>query len=84
MPHLISRKGNIVNISSIAAKRPMPGAAAYCVSKAGVDMLTQQTALEMASKVPHQCMCLWKKLCKVVACADCQPSFKGGYVLVLT
>ena len=52
MPHLISSKGNIVNISSIAAKRPMEGAAAYCVSKAGVDMLTQQTALEMAPKVP--------------------------------
>lgn len=51
MPHLIRSKGNIVNISSIAAKRPMQGAAAYCVSKAGVDMLTQQTALELAPKV---------------------------------
>lgn len=29
----------------------MQGSAAYCVSKAGVDMLTQQTALELAPKV---------------------------------
>ena len=47
----MSSKGSIINISSIAAKRPMQGSAAYCVSKAGVDMLTQQTALELAPKV---------------------------------
>ena len=29
----------------------MLGAGAYCVAKAGVDMLTQQCALELAAKV---------------------------------
>lgn len=51
MAHLVNSKGNSINISSIAAKRPMHGAGAYCVAKAGVDMLTQQCALELAPKV---------------------------------
>ena len=40
--------GSIVNISSGAAKIPMPGAADYSVSKAGVWMLTRVLALELA------------------------------------
>ena len=40
--------GAIVNISSGAAKLPMPGRADYCVSKAGVWMLTKVLALETA------------------------------------
>ena len=42
------RPGSIVNIASIAAKVPLPGAADYCVSKAGVWMLTKVLALELA------------------------------------
>lgn len=42
--------GAIVNISSAAAKIPMPGSAEYSVSKAGVWMLTRCLALELA---PH-------------------------------
>ena len=40
--------GSIVNIASVAAKRPLLGAADYCVSKAGVAMLTQVLAAEMS------------------------------------
>ena len=40
--------GSIVNISSGAAKIPMPGSAEYSVSKAGVWMLTKVLALELA------------------------------------
>ena len=40
--------GTIVNIASAAAKVPLPGAADYCVSKAGVAMLTKVFALEVA------------------------------------
>jgi len=47
---LIESKGSIVNISSVAGLRPYGGITPYCVSKAGVDMLTQCTALEFA---PH-------------------------------
>ena len=42
--------GAIVNISSGAAKVPMPGSAEYSVSKTGVWMLTRCIALELA---PH-------------------------------
>jgi NAD(P)-dependent dehydrogenase (short-subunit alcohol dehydrogenase family) len=41
-------KGSIVNIASGAAKIPIVGAADYCVSKAGVWMLTKVLALELA------------------------------------
>jgi NAD(P)-dependent dehydrogenase (short-subunit alcohol dehydrogenase family) len=44
------RGGSIINIASGAAKIPIPGAAEYCVSKAGVWMLTKVLALEVA---PH-------------------------------
>ncbi|MGE5595376.1 MAG: SDR family NAD(P)-dependent oxidoreductase [Hyphomicrobiales bacterium] len=42
--------GSIVNIASGAAKIPLPGAADYCVSKAGVWMLTKVLALELANQ----------------------------------
>jgi len=41
-------QGSIVNIASVAAKRPLIGAADYCVSKAGVSMLTQVMAAELS------------------------------------
>jgi len=50
LPHLIKTKGNIVNISSVAAKRPSAGNMCYCISKAGMDMMTKSLSFEMA---PH-------------------------------
>ena len=49
-PELIKGKGSIVNLSSVAGLRPYGTVLAYCVSKAGVDMLTRCVALELA---PH-------------------------------
>ncbi|MCP4537450.1 MAG: SDR family oxidoreductase [Chloroflexi bacterium] len=50
MPHLVERKGNVVNVSSVNGVRSFPGVLAYCVSKAALDQLTRCVALEMASK----------------------------------
>lgn len=51
IPHLKGVKGAaIVNVSSVTGRRPYPGVGPYCVAKAGVDMLTQVLALELA---PH-------------------------------
>lgn len=50
MPHLIARKGNVVNVSSVTGLRSFPGVLAYCVSKSAVDQLTRCSALEVAAK----------------------------------
>jgi NAD(P)-dependent dehydrogenase (short-subunit alcohol dehydrogenase family) len=50
VPHLIERKGTIVNVSSVNGLRSFPGVLSYCVSKAGVDQLTRCAALELAAK----------------------------------
>ncbi len=47
---LIATRGAIVNLSSVASLRPYANLAAYCVSKAAVDMLTRCAALDFA---PH-------------------------------
>lgn len=47
---LKKKKGSVVNLSSVAATRPYGGLAAYCVSKAAVDMITRCAALDFA---PH-------------------------------
>jgi NAD(P)-dependent dehydrogenase (short-subunit alcohol dehydrogenase family) len=49
-PHLIARKGAVVNVSSVNGLRAFAGVLAYNVSKAAVDHLTRCAALEMA---PH-------------------------------
>ncbi len=49
-PHLIARRGAIVNVSSVTGLRAFPGVLAYAVSKAAVDHLTRCAALELA---PH-------------------------------
>ena len=45
-----SKNGSIVNISSQAAFVPLPQHTSYCISKAGMDMLTKMMALELGSK----------------------------------
>jgi NAD(P)-dependent dehydrogenase (short-subunit alcohol dehydrogenase family) len=42
------RGGCIVNVSSVLAAAPLARAAAYCASKAGLEMLTRVLALEWA------------------------------------
>jgi meso-butanediol dehydrogenase/(S,S)-butanediol dehydrogenase/diacetyl reductase len=47
IPHMIKGGGgSIINIASVGGLRCLPGFPAYCSSKAGLIMLTQQTALD--------------------------------------
>src|SRR5690606_34561237 len=46
LPFLLARKGTIVNIGAGAAEQPFDGMSAYCVSKAGLVMLTRMLAFE--------------------------------------
>lgn len=47
IPHMIEDGGgSIINIASVGGKRCLPGMPAYCSSKAGLIMLTQQAALD--------------------------------------
>jgi NAD(P)-dependent dehydrogenase (short-subunit alcohol dehydrogenase family) len=47
IPHMIKAGGgSIINIASLGGMRCLPGMPAYCTSKAGLIMLTQQTALD--------------------------------------
>jgi NAD(P)-dependent dehydrogenase (short-subunit alcohol dehydrogenase family) len=50
LPSLIARKGNVVNISSVAGTRSFPNVLAYCVSKAALDQFTRCASLELAPK----------------------------------
>ena len=50
LPHLVERKGSVVNVSSVTGVRAFPNVLAYCASKAAVDQLTHCAALEVASK----------------------------------
>lgn len=45
------RNGCIINISDVHAKRPLKEHTLYCISKAGLDMLTKALARELATKV---------------------------------
>lgn len=47
-PHLKSRRGTVINVSSVNGLRSFPGVLAYCVSKAAVDQLTRCAAIELA------------------------------------
>ena len=47
LPYLVEKKGNIVNVSSIAGLRAYPGALAYKMSKAAMDQMTRCVALEV-------------------------------------
>ncbi|MFO7600541.1 MAG: SDR family oxidoreductase [Candidatus Desulfacyla sp.] len=47
IPHMIQGGGgSIINISSLGGLRCLPGMAAYCTSKAAINMLTKQAALD--------------------------------------
>jgi meso-butanediol dehydrogenase/(S,S)-butanediol dehydrogenase/diacetyl reductase len=51
IPHMLKEGGgSIINISSLGGMRCLPGMPAYCSSKAGLIMLTQQAALEYGRK----------------------------------
>ena len=51
-PHMMKAgKGKVVNISSIAAIKTFRNRVDYCVTKAGVAMLTKCAALELAPKI---------------------------------
>jgi NAD(P)-dependent dehydrogenase (short-subunit alcohol dehydrogenase family) len=43
--------GAIVNVSSVSARRPSPGTAAYGAAKAGLDSLTRSLAVEWAPRI---------------------------------
>ena len=47
IPHMIAAGGgSIINVSSLGGVRCLPSMAAYCTTKAGLIMLTQQAALD--------------------------------------
>ena len=51
VPHMLKEGGgSIINIASLGGLRCLPSMPAYCSSKAGLIMLTQQAALEYGSK----------------------------------
>lgn len=50
-PYLAKQQGCIVNIIDIHAQRPMSEYPVYCISKAGLQMLTKALAREFAPKV---------------------------------
>jgi NAD(P)-dependent dehydrogenase (short-subunit alcohol dehydrogenase family) len=51
IPHMVSAGGgSIINIASLGGLRCLPAMPAYCTSKAGLIMLTQQAALDYGSK----------------------------------
>lgn len=55
IPHMIKAGGgSIINIASVGGLRCLPGFSAYCTSKAGLIMLTQQAALDYG---PHKIRC---------------------------
>ncbi len=47
-PHLAESRGCIVNVSSSLGSKPNAGTIGYCMTKAGLEMLTKTSALELA------------------------------------
>src|SRR5437763_1951508 len=50
-PHLTSRKGSVVSVSSVTGLRSLPGVLAYCVRKARVEQLTGHPARAICTRV---------------------------------
>ena len=58
LPQLIERRGSIVNVSSINGLVAGPGWTSYCVSKAGLVMLTRSLAVDYGPQgVRANCVC---------------------------
>jgi meso-butanediol dehydrogenase/(S,S)-butanediol dehydrogenase/diacetyl reductase len=59
IPHMVKAGGgSIINIASLGGLRCLPGMPAYCASKAGLIMLTQQVALDFGpAKVRCNAVC---------------------------
>ena len=59
IPHMVqSGGGSIINIASLGGLRCLPGMPAYCASKAGLIMLTQQVALDFGpAKIRCNAVC---------------------------
>lgn len=52
IPYLNQRPGaSIINVASVSARRPRPGHAVYCSTKAGVETFTRALATELAPAV---------------------------------
>ncbi len=50
--------GSIINMASLNARQPAEGMSAYCVAKAGVEMLTKVAAMELGPhKIRVNCLC---------------------------
>jgi len=45
---LIAAQGVVINVSCIKGSKPQPGLISYCMSKAGLEMMTKSAALELA------------------------------------
>lgn len=55
IPHMVEAGGgSVINISSLGGLRCLPGMAPYCTSKAALNMLTRQAALDYG---PHNVRC---------------------------
>lgn len=50
-PHLRKTQGCIINLADVHAERPMRDYAVYCISKAGLVMLTKSLAKELAPDI---------------------------------
>jgi NAD(P)-dependent dehydrogenase (short-subunit alcohol dehydrogenase family) len=55
--HFLQHGGSIVNIADIYGSRPLANYVPYCVSKAGLIMLTQTLAKALAPRVRVNCLC---------------------------
>lgn len=51
LPELRAARGSVVNIIDVYAERPLRGHAIYCISKAGLAMMTRALALELGPEV---------------------------------
>jgi NAD(P)-dependent dehydrogenase (short-subunit alcohol dehydrogenase family) len=48
LPHLLARRGYLLNVASVAAVVPFPGASSYAASKAAVEAFSNSLRLEVA------------------------------------
>lgn len=51
LPELRTAGGSVINIVDIHSERPMPNHGVYCISKAGLDMMTKAMAAELGPAI---------------------------------